>query len=521
MAGLKAKGSGSEDFSGSDPETGSASELRSQMSLPNPKGALAGLLSLGFVLFLLAPGSVAAPKAPPSVTADRLAADTLSLAQVSARVSDACGMPPKLDDEQSVLSVIQNSGDGVVIIANPQMRCTKAVEAALTSKGAQYSLHSFATSFQYQSGQSAVWDWLHCTYPDDRIEGNGMIMHSYVFVQGKFIGDGFAAAQKIESGQVQLVGLAGGVPHQPPAKSCDSAHPHEAATLHHFMGDVKSKVLLFGWLACPCTGYAQGRFAADGICYEGRTWADPDAKLMKYLQCREGNEDHSFVYTRQGSSWKFDGNGFLFQDSAMPKHQFDLLMASAGAKTSCQHASISRNLYGTPLEECRVGDDMSGSWQDDGTCSEQVGGVHEICIESLPADFSTETHQSSPWSEARAGKRHCVCVGAWSLYMTDAAKHPEQAADIMPHCKAIPETALTKRYLSNWKDWNGYSASVVHGVGELVKRCIRQAGTDSGLQCGLKQHFTALQQEVVELKGAAALQSLEAELAQISCPPGA
>merc|ERR1711879_460781 len=148
-----------------------------------------------------------------------------------------------------------------------------------------------------------------------------------------------------------------------------------------------------------------------------------------------------------------------------------------------------------------------------GTCSEQIGGIHEICIEHLPADFSSETHQSAS-SKERADQRHCVCVGAWSLYISDGAKHAENAADIMPHCKAIPETALTSRYLSNWKDWNGYAANVVSGVGELVNRCLQQE-SDADMKCALVQRFHALQKEVPDLKDNAKLEALRGQIGQL------
>jgi hypothetical protein len=228
------------------------------------------------------------------------------------------------------------------------------------------------------------------------------------------------------------------------------------------------------------------------------------------------------VYFRdKAGAWKFVGNGFQLEDSTMPDQEFNSLVQDSGVAQSCHHANVKVNVYGTPLEECRVGTDMSGSWQDDGTCSEGVGGIHEICIERLPADFSSETHQPA-WSEERAGKRHCVCVGAWSLYMTDAAKHPEQAQAIMPHCKAIPETALTVKYLKNWKDWNGYPANIVKGIGELVKRCFEQVDPNEPhalqIQCGLKQRFEALKASVVDLQNSPDMQALAAPLEGVQCP---
>jgi len=388
------------------------------------------------------------------------------------------------------------------------MRCTQAVVSALQSKGTTYTLKAFEAPFQYTQGASEVWDWLHCSYPDDKT-ASGMIMHSYVFGDGHFEGQGFAAAEKVQQGL--LSGATGG-------PTCEERFTKEAEVLKQYQANSENHVLLFGWLSCPCTAMAQSRLAGDSVCYTGRTWADPNSELMAYLQCKEGNpEDHSFLYFRSAQgTWEFSGNGFQFDERVMSEEHFTSLVTTAQAATTCHHANVKVNVFGSALEECRTNPaDMMGSWQDDGTCSEQIGGIHEICIEHLPADFSTATHQS-PWSEQRADQRHCVCVGAWSLYMTDADKHPENAAKIMPQCKAIPETALTSRYLHNWKDWNGYPANIVEGVGKLVERCLSQV-SDTKLQCGLRDRFEALRQEVPDLAGPS-LQTLENRLRLLACP---
>jgi hypothetical protein len=77
-------------------------------------------------------------------------------------------------------------------------------------------------------------------------------------------------------------------------------------------------VVLFGWENCPCTWYATNRFDAEDLCYRRLTWADRNSDLMLYLQCVEGNNnDHSFIYTKDGGEYKFQGNGFAFMTSAM------------------------------------------------------------------------------------------------------------------------------------------------------------------------------------------------------------
>merc|ERR1719316_2267984 len=403
------------------------------------------------------------------------------------------------------------------------MKCTKEAKAALDLKGVKDEQHDLtmgkAMSFAYTKGASQVWDWLHCTYPDDKAGEN--IMHSYVFIDGEFIGEGFAAADKIKSGKYDAKLHATGA-----AQSCEERYPNEASVVKHYMDNSANKVLLFGWLDCPCTGVAQSRFAASSICYESRTWANPDSELMTFLQCKTGKpNDHSFVYFRKGGVFTHVGNGFELDEKAMTPVTFNELVKGSEADTKCQQASVARNLYGTPLEECRAqSSDMHGSWMDDGKCTELSGGVHQVCIEKLTADFSEQTHQSA-WSKGRAGMRHCVCVGAWSLYMTDEAKHQQGHKDIMPHCSAIPETALTERYLSHWKTWNGFPADVVKGVNELVQRCLKQAEEQPAhaemLKCGLKQRFEGMHGKVAELTSATELVSLRKKLSELECKPAA
>lgn len=112
--------------------------------------------------------------------------------------AEACGPAPWLDGEP-LDSIIQTSSSSILVIANPEMRCTQAVVTALQSKGMSYTLKKFQTPFQYMPGASDVWDWLHCSYPDDKLD-TGTIMHSYVFFAGHFQGQGFEAADKVQQG---------------------------------------------------------------------------------------------------------------------------------------------------------------------------------------------------------------------------------------------------------------------------------------------------------------------------------
>jgi len=420
----------------------------------------------------------------------------------------ACPDSPTLDGH-NLKSLIANH-KGVLVIAIPNMRCTEAVKAAFNAKGASFKLLSFEGPFQYHGDASKVWHWLHCAYLDDRSGGN--IMHSYVFLDSKFLGNGFVAAQRVANGE--LDGQLG----SDLSKPCEERFAKPANVIQQYMANQQNKVLVFGWMGCECTGIVKARLNEKNICYGGRQWFDPASKLMTYFQCREKDQaSHSFVYFRSGNSWNFSGNGFKFDRKYMSDNQLMEKVRGAAADTNCKHATVRVNVFGTDLQECRVGDDYAGSWMDDGTCSEEWGGIHQICIEALPADFSSETHQS-PWSQQRKGMRHCVCVGAWSLYMTDALKHADGAKSIMPHCEAIPETTLTTDYLSHWRVWNSYPASVLHGVKELVSRCLQQASSMK-LKCGLKERFDKLRNsaEAPELKNSPELSGLVKDMSGLSC----
>lgn len=234
--------------------------------------------------------------------------------------------------------------------------------------------------------------------------------------------------------------------------------------------------------------------------YEELTWSNEDNDVMKYLQCKEDSSHHSFVYFREGQGWKFAGNGFDFAPTATTDEQLMGMADKANIPHDC-HNDFTLNLYGETLSECRAAtSDASGSWMWDGKCTEQGGGVHQICMDQLPADFSVTTGQG-PWSEGRADKRHCVCIGAWSLYMTREEDPSWTTSAAWPFCDAIPLSSLTSRYIAKWKDWNGIPANIVLGASKLVSKCLEhRSGPGSAppsftSACHLAKAFENLQSE--------------------------
>jgi hypothetical protein len=101
----------------------------------------------------------------------------------------------------------------------------------------------------------------------------------------------------------------------------------------------------------------------------------------------------------------------------------------------------------------------TGSWDSEYKCSERNGGVHQICIERIAETtnkFSLNTGQTD-WSTGRGADNHCVCLGAWSMYV--ARKNKNQISDDGQRqlkCDAIPRIALTKNYVKNFSKNENY-----------------------------------------------------------------
>lgn len=173
----------------------------------------------------------------------------------------------------------------------------------------------------------------------------------------------------------------------------------------------------------------------------------------------------------------------------------------------CKQPRRNVNIYGETLQKCREDpQDKSGSWDDDGKCSNRGAndpGVHQICFrfKKDTKNFSGLTGQSN-WSATREGRPHCVCVGAWSLYKT-RQRNPNKGISsnnirVTPSrnelkCAAIPESALSNQYLQNWKTWNNHEKrfeldkNYKFAVDDLIDQCVAQAPNASA-----KEHLLHL-----------------------------
>lgn len=85
------------------------------------------------------------------------------------------------------------SASAVVLIAIPNMRCTLSAQRKLQSCGIRATEHFFTpadigTSWSNFQTEDAQWKYMDCRY---HTEQGGMTMHSWIFLNGELLGDGF------------------------------------------------------------------------------------------------------------------------------------------------------------------------------------------------------------------------------------------------------------------------------------------------------------------------------------------
>ena len=145
----------------------------------------------------------------------------------------------------------------------------------------------------------------------------------------------------------------------------------------------------------------------------------------------------------------------------------------------------------------------SGSWDNEGKCSELGGGVHQICIKNIASNtsgFSSKTGQT-PWSDERGEDNHCVCLGAWSLYNVKGENNNK-----VLKCDAIPKIALSQNYVSKfsqgWNKWNGLEIKdqIKDGVESLFENCYDFNNINSKNSKNLKKNYCEFAEQVKSLK---------------------
>lgn len=251
------------------------------------------------------------------------------------------------------------------------------------------------------------------------------------------------------------------------------------------MSESSNRVLFYGWLACPCTAIAQARFAKAKACFAEIVWEDPNAELMSYLQCVLNKpNDHSFVYFRKredeasegsaeagaedGTRWSFAGNGFQMAPKDLSDRALEAHLAEAQVARTCQHASVLTNVYGTPVEPCGDEEGPVNFASRDGSCIEQMGYVHQVCVERLPKSFLGHTKDPTGIGSPRGHR--CVGIGPFAAYA-----QARVAANLTLRCRALPETIVSPGASARWHRWAGAPLHPGPGLAWLAQSCLDQA----------------------------------------------
>mmetsp|Transcript_101504 Transcript_101504/g.186123 ORF Transcript_101504/g.186123 Transcript_101504/m.186123 type:complete len:767 (-) Transcript_101504:20-2320(-) len=330
------------------------------------------------------------------------------------------------------------SEEPVVIFGIDGMRCTEAAEQALEARGVCMSKSFF-------NSNSAIWSWFQCLYPDERVGQTKM--HSYVFIGGRFVGNGFRllldssdtrctdggpAAEACLSAEALDERLRMANAQRTCQKDCSGILPADGvAKLEKDI--VSSSLVLYGWAGCPCTGLARSRFQERGVCYIENVWSSPDSLTMNYLQCRYGHEHHSFVW----AGGEFVGNGFIFDPKRMSSGQYTDLLSKAKAEVGMCQTQGDLNLLREPLQSCtQEGDGTTTGWTRTGSCvwDPMDSGYHQVCV-SMSQKFleASRDHDGNDLSSVVSEGGHwCICAWAWA---SAVSRDPENMEGITIDCQ--------------------------------------------------------------------------------------
>lgn len=254
-----------------------------------------------------------------------------------------------------------------------------------------------------------------------------MKMHSYVWIGGKFVGNGFKVL--LDTNDYRCSGQ-GGKPCMTSAdldselasagvdltcsKDC-SGFISEAkiAEINQVVAQVP--VVLYGWNGCPCVNMARHRFQEKGVCYVENVWSDGRDPIQQYLQCVHGQEHHSFIFI----GGKFIGNGFYLDPRYMSNEAYqEMLDGAKGVSYMCQKES-DKNLMGGALQSCTQDNDgTTTGWTRTGSCvwDPSDAGYHQVCVtmSNTFLDSSAEYDSNDLSSVVQEGGHWCICAWAWA-----------------------------------------------------------------------------------------------------------
>jgi uncharacterized protein (DUF2237 family) len=319
------------------------------------------------------------------------------------------------NDLQAVLDKIE--GNPVVLFALPDVYCTAAAESTFANKGVCYVEQTLTGE------DDPTLLYMKCIHADSIGEiGSSAdnMYHSYLYVGGKYIGDGFKAEDLTDYAGAEMTC---GVDCSTIISAEDKQEMEDTIA--------NNAVVLYGWGGCPCTGIAQSRLEALGTCYVQSVWPDTEDPAFKYLQCVHGDDNHSFLFFKG----EFYGNGFMLDPKDLSDEAFQTILDDAGAVESCVKSG-DKNLGGGAISSCTQSDDgTTTGYTRSGSCSWDPtdGGYHEVCV-TMSDEFLTNSAEKdgNDLSSVVAGGGHwCIC--AWA-FASAVQRDPENLEGIHLEC---------------------------------------------------------------------------------------
>jgi hypothetical protein len=185
-------------------------------------------------------------------------------------------------------------------------------------------------------------------------------------------------------------------------------------------------IVLYGWAGCPCTTIARSRFQEKGVCFLENVWSERISSTMSYLNCKYGEEHHSFVW----ANGQFVGNGFAFDRDQMAEPSYAKLLSDSSALVGMCQTEGDRNLVDEKLQSCtQDGDGTTTGWTRSGSCiwDPSDAGYHQVCV-TMSKTFleSSATYDANNLtSVVDVGGHWCICAWAWASAVSRDSKNME------------------------------------------------------------------------------------------------
>jgi len=360
----------------------------------------------------------------------------LSKAETKEAKQQYCNVGGAYNEYQTLLQKAQSNAvllAGAVYRGTNHYRCYDAAEEKLQQEGVCHATMDISDE---------LWGYLKCLYPNE-VTSNRMMMHSYLYIGGEMVGNGFVLDEYMDrrytwaqmEQKMQNAGAAFTC-----KLDCDSLlDAEQLAELNEAIAE--QPIVLYGWEGCPCVAMARERFASRHACFVENTWTNPQDSKMKYLQCKYGDEHHSFIWFNEKKAdgsmagGTFLGNGFYLGKDKMSDSQFEGLLAKSGDRQECA-GTEDRSLLGGELESCTDENDRTTTgFTRSGSCVWQAndGGYHQVCVRMSNQfiaqsaridhnDLSSVTGENQHW---------CICAWAWASAVT---RDPENYEGIHLEC---------------------------------------------------------------------------------------